>query len=153
MTRKKSKIRILQFNEQSISALRVKPASEYLEVESYYRETGPWSGQEGTVREALRDFVRQHKVAEDRVYSIIERHDVTVRVIDLPSQDLDEVAGMVRLCAEELVPYPLNELVISQSIVAKLPDGSAKVLSRTRTWFKATLRRFGTPESNPHKFT
>ena len=40
------------------------------------------------------------------------RHEITARIIELPSQDPDELVGMIRLGCEEYVPYPADELII-----------------------------------------
>lgn len=78
--------------------------------------------------ERLRAFMQENGLDADRVCTIVPRHQVTVRMLELPSQDQDEIAGMVRLRAEEIVPYPVDELVIDQCIVGRSSPGHSKVL-------------------------
>jgi type II secretory pathway component PulL len=54
---------------------------------------------------------------------------MTARILELPSQDVAEIAGMIRLSAEEYVPFPVEELLIDQCILQKLADGRSKVLA------------------------
>lgn len=78
---------------------------------------------------ALRDFSAQHALADDTVYSILPRHEITTRILALPSQDPTEVLNMIRLSAEEYVPYPPEELIIAQAILHRNSEGGATVLA------------------------
>lgn len=129
MARKSGHIAIMLFDERLLSFMRVRPSSKGLNVLQFEQEQGQWSAEDGSLAEALKAFVHKHKVHEDEVYSVLPRHDMTARILVLPSNDLDEVRGMVRLSAEEFMPYPAEELVIDQSILQKLPDDQSRVLA------------------------
>lgn len=129
MSRKSNNISILQFGEHLISRLRVRRSAKGLDVLGYDFERGDWSSRDGSLDDALKEFVAKHHVTEDQTYSVIPRHEMTARILELPSQDLSEIAGMIRLSAEEYVPFPVEELSIDQCILQKLPDGRSRVLA------------------------
>lgn len=59
---------------------------------------------------------------------ILPRHEATVRMLDLPSQDPAEIASMVRLGAPDMVPYPIEEMRVAHQCLASLPGGESRVL-------------------------
>jgi hypothetical protein len=120
---------ILQFDERVISLLRVRPSAKGIAVESYETEHGKWSSEDGSLRAALSAFVKRFEVAADDVYSVLPRHDMTARILTLPSQDEEEIGNMIRLSAEEYVPYPVEELVVDQCILQKLATGGSRVMA------------------------
>ena len=129
MSRKSPNISILQFGEHLIARLRVRRSGKGIDIIAYDVERGNWPAKDGSLDEALKDFAARHNLAEDHVFSIIARHEMTARILELPSQDPAEIAGMIRLSAEEYVPFPADELLIDQCILQKLPDGRSKVLA------------------------
>ncbi len=128
MARKSGQISILQVDANTINRLRVRPSSAGVEVTAYDQERGSWTD-ESALADALKVFARTHRLAEDELYSVLPRHTMTARILALPSNDLDEIRGMVRLGAEEFVPYPAHELVIDQCVLQKLPEGISNVLA------------------------
>lgn len=129
MSHKSNNISILQFGEHLIARLKVRRSAKGLDVIAYDVERGNWTARDGALDEALKDFAARHNIAEDLVFSIIARHEMTARILELPSQSPGEIAGMIRLSAEEYVPFPVEELLIDQCILQKLPDGRSKVLA------------------------
>jgi len=61
-------------------------------------------------------------------FSILPRHDATLRILTLPSQDAAEIASMVALGAADLVPYPIEEMRVAHQCLASLPSGESRVL-------------------------
>jgi len=92
-------------------------------------ERGPWSLEDGSLAVALRDFAGRHGLAEDRVFFVLPRHEAAVRILELPSQDPLELGGMVHLGAEEIVPFPLDELLTSYCLLEPVAGGSSRVLA------------------------
>jgi len=92
-------------------------------------ERGTWSQEDGTLAAALADFGKRHGLADDRVFFVLPRHEAAVRILELPTQDPDELGGMVHLGAEEIVPFPLDELATSYCLLENLDGGSARVLA------------------------
>lgn len=126
MARKSNQISILQFDAHLLSRLKVQPSGEAVEVLSHEVQRGTWATEPECVA-ALRAFAEQCALADDAVYTIIPRHEATVRVLAMPSQNAEEIASMVRLSAEEFVPYPADELIIAHSVLQKLPGGESRV--------------------------
>lgn len=129
MSRKTNNISILQFDERVISRLRVRPGASGVEVIGFDIERGAWSAREGSLESALTAFAAKHQLAEDHVFSVLPRYDMTARILELPSTDINEIDGMVRLSAEEYVPFSSEELVTDQCILGKTTDGGSKVLA------------------------
>ena len=125
MPRRTNTISVIQFDDRVISLLRVRRTGQGIHVLAHEVE----SASDGSAADALAAFVERHGVAGDTVYTVLARHDMTARILTLPSQDADEVASMVRLSAEEYVPYPLEELVIDQCILERLDDGQSRVMA------------------------
>ena len=128
MSRKSNHISILQFDSHMLSHMRVERSSKGIAVLSYATEAGNWD-EESALEAALKSFVERNNLAEDELYSILPRHELTLRMLTLPSQDEQEIAGMIRLSAEEYVPFPLDELIIDHTILEKMPTGESRVLT------------------------
>lgn len=128
MARKSNHINILQFDAHMVACLRAEPSGAAVAVLAHEVERGDWSADPAALAGAVQRLAQRMALAEDRVYTILPRHEVTARVVILPSHDPAEIASMVRLGAEEYVPYPVDDLVIGHSVLHKLPAGEARVL-------------------------
>ncbi|MCC6796334.1 MAG: pilus assembly protein PilM [Candidatus Hydrogenedentes bacterium] len=126
---RKTHISILQFDERTITRLRVKRSPKGVDCVSYDVESGAWSYSDGTLAEAVRTFARAHQLAEDSICTVLPRHEMTARILSLPTQSAVEIESMVQLSAEEYVPYPAHELVIDQAVLQKSGDGTSKVIA------------------------
>ncbi|NUM56529.1 MAG: pilus assembly protein PilM [Candidatus Hydrogenedentes bacterium] len=126
---RKTHISILQFDERLIARLRVKRSPKGVDVVSYDTQSGTWSLADGSLAEAVRAFTKQYRLADDSVCTVLPRHDMTARILSLPTHSAVEIESMVQLGAEEYVPYPAHELVIDQSVLQKSTDGAARVLA------------------------
>ena len=122
-------ISILQFDEHLISLLRIRPSARNVAPVALEMMRGEWRSEDGSLLKALRQFAKEHQIARDEVFSVLPRHDMTARILALPSQDARELQGMVQLSAGEYVPYPLDELIIDQCTLQKMADGQARVLA------------------------
>ena len=129
MARKSGHISILQFDEQLISRLRVSSSTKGLEVLAHDVRRGSWSATEDSLSKAVRDFAKELRLAEDRIFTVLPRHAMTARILLLPSHDTREIESMVRLSVEEYVPYPEHELVLNQAVLQRHTDGQSRVLA------------------------
>jgi len=127
LSRKSNHISLLQFDIHMLSHMRIERSSKGIAVLSYATEAGSWED-EGALDTALKSFVERNNLVEDELYSILPRHELTLRILTLPSQDDQEIAGMIHLSAEEYVPFPLDELIIDHAILEKMPTGESRVL-------------------------
>jgi len=83
-----------------------------------------------TLRQCLDELDGRENLRQDgRIILVIPRHEVTTRILTLPSQDRGEMDSMLRLSAEEFVPYPAEELIIDHCTLEKLPNGESRVLA------------------------
>ncbi len=128
MARKREHISILQFDSGLISRLRVKRGARPLELLSFDQQRGEWL-ESAALDAALEEFAQAQQLALDDVYVVLPRHEITARVLTLPSQERDEILNMIRLSADEYVPYSTDELEISAGILNKHDNGEALVLA------------------------
>ncbi|MBL7075918.1 MAG: pilus assembly protein PilM [Kiritimatiellae bacterium] len=82
---------------------------------------------EGSFEEALTDAVEVHGFDTHHVIGCLPRNMVTVRMFDLPSMDLAEIAGMVDLQFGKQVPYSRDEVVADYRVL-KPRDGYTRVV-------------------------
>ncbi|MCC6698047.1 MAG: pilus assembly protein PilM [Candidatus Hydrogenedentes bacterium] len=129
MARKSGHISILQFDEQLISRLRVSTSAKGLEILKHDVRRGSWSATDEGLSSAVRDFAKEVRLSEDRVFTVLPRHAMTARILLLPSHDAREIESMVRLSVEEYVPYPEHELVLDQAVLQRFADGQSRVLA------------------------
>ncbi|MCX5759550.1 MAG: hypothetical protein NTU83_13810, partial [Candidatus Hydrogenedentes bacterium] len=95
MSRKTNYISILQFDERGISRLRAHRSSKGVEVAAFDQERGEWSSRDGSLEAALQAFAQKYRLADDQLYTVLPRYDMTARILVLPSQDPSEIAGMI----------------------------------------------------------
>lgn len=126
MARKSVHISVLQAGPGHISFVR---GGETGGVLAQVSERGAWLQEDGSLATALSDFVKRHGLTHDRLFFVLPRHEVAVRILELPTQDPVELGGMVHLGAEEIVPFPLDELATSYCLLENLDGGSARVLA------------------------
>jgi len=128
LARKPTHISILQLDSPISSWLRIATDRERIEVLAYETVVGTEGEGPESVIERLAAFTAEREIGADVVYSILPRHQLTTRILTLPSQDKGEIATMIGLSAEEYVPFSANEIVVDQVILQKLPTGEARVL-------------------------
>jgi len=76
----------------------------------------------------LRDIYAEQKLPKSPVLGCIPRQMVTVRMLDLPSTDPDEIGDMVDLQSGAQTPYSREEVVFDYRILGVAQGGYAKVL-------------------------
>ena len=97
-------------------------------VEKHVTRQGYWPMEDGSLQRALVEFVESEQLADTHVMTILPRNKATVRVLEFPSHDPAEIVGMVELTADELVPYPADEIVVSSCILKKVSDAQSQVM-------------------------
>ena len=78
--------------------------------------------------EALNTLAATGILRRADLHVVVPRHRVTTRVLNLPSTDIDEIKRMVQLDASSFVPYPIEDMVISQAILSTSSDGFSTVM-------------------------
>ncbi|MBW7866489.1 MAG: hypothetical protein GX580_01205 [Candidatus Hydrogenedens sp.] len=128
MARKTENISVLQADQHGIAWLRVDGAAKRLSVLDFVRTPGDFSA-EGALEAALADLVRERGIANDRVFSLLARHDLTTRILTLPSHERQEITSMLQFSAEEFVPFSASELIINHAVLRELPNGESVVFA------------------------
>lgn len=128
MARKSEHISVLQADQHGIVWMRVDGAAKSLSILDFVRIPGDFSA-EGALESALSDLAGEHGIANDRLFSLLARHDLTTRILALPSHDRQEIASMLQFSAEEFVPFSANELIINHAVLRELPNGESVVFA------------------------
>ena len=76
----------------------------------------------------LRDFATETNLPNSDFVAILPRHQATLRILTLPSNEPAEIASMVALASEELAPYPREQLAIRHHVLGALPTGESRVV-------------------------
>ena len=129
MAHKTNHISILQFDEHVVSWMRVARSSSGVHVLGAAVVRGSWSVSDESLQATLKDFSQQHRISDDVLCTILPRHDMTARILDLPSEDPEEISRMMELSAGEFVPYAAEELILDQCILRKSSGGESRVLA------------------------
>ncbi len=121
MARSESTISVLQLDERAIRHARFAVVEGLPGLErSVASDMGDCA--------ALRAFAAEGEVPEHEFTTVIPRHQATLRILTLPSREPAEIASMVSLAAEELAPYPRDQLVVKHRILSALESGESRVL-------------------------
>ncbi|MFP6583847.1 MAG: hypothetical protein VCD00_15005, partial [Candidatus Hydrogenedentota bacterium] len=129
MHHKSNHILALQCSEHHISALRARTGKSGVTLTNHIVEEGNWPQEDGSLLRKLIEMTEAHGFADNRIVSIIPRHLVTVRVLELPATDPAEIEGMVALSAQEWVPFNADEIVVSSCIIKTIDDSHSQVLA------------------------
>lgn len=78
---------------------------------------------------ALKSLADERGLGGDRIVSVLPRHDLTTRILTLPTHDRAEIASMLRFSAEEFVPFSAAELIIDHAVLRELPSGESTVFA------------------------
>jgi hypothetical protein len=111
-----------------IAMLKCRPSSKGVDVLATASQRGDWSG-DSALREAVNTFVRDQQLAGESLYTVLPRHEITTRILELPSTESSEITQMLDLSAEDYVPFARHELIIDHCILNKAADGNSRVLA------------------------
>lgn len=128
MARKGKSVQVVHADEDSIVLITAQGDSGGVHILGFESEHGPWESDDA-MDAALRTFLETHAAPGAPLYTILPRHEIKARIVDLPSQDREEIKNMLRLSIDEYVPYPEEELVIDIDVLDTLPTGDARVLA------------------------
>ncbi|MGC9053235.1 MAG: pilus assembly protein PilM, partial [Candidatus Hydrogenedens sp.] len=126
METKGNKYIFLTIEGEHYTLLRVQKTRKAWEVLNYETSFEP-DHPAGDAFSQLIKRARENRWTNEPCYLVLPRHEITSRIVTLPSQDIEEIKNMVSLSAEEFVPYSLEEIQISQCILEKLPDFQSRV--------------------------
>lgn len=126
METKGNKYIFITIEGEHYTLLRIQKTRKVWEVLNCETSFDPSHSSEGALSRLIKK-VKENKWLNEPCYLVLPRHEITSRIITLPSQDIEEIKNMVSLSAEEFVPYSLEEIQISQCILEKLPDSQSRV--------------------------
>lgn len=79
-------------------------------------------------QEVLEDLFRDHKFFKKSAVLYIPRNLVTVRALELPSTNKEEIKDMVNLQVGRQTPYSREEIISSYQVISRKKEGYTKVL-------------------------
>lgn len=76
-------------------------------------------GEEGQAprSQRLKEALKQHHIATERVSLVVPKQSATVRKVRLPSSDPQELASMAAFEAEKIIPFNVERHIISHSLL------------------------------------
>lgn len=129
MARKVENIGVLQADSRRISYLRARADARGIAITGHFVQEGHWALEDGTLAAALQGFAAEYGLAEDEIYSVLPRHEITCRVLAFPSHDEGELRSMVQLSAEEYVPFGAEEIIVDQAVLKSHASGESDILA------------------------
>jgi len=113
-----SAIKLVQLKETkgrySLQTFGVKPLEPEVIVDGTVMD-------EGRVVSAIRELFDEHRVKNKQVAISISGHAVIVKKINLPPMPDEELAGQVKLAAEQYIPFDINEVNIDFHVLPADP--------------------------------
>ncbi len=80
------------------------------------------------LKEALKSALKELDATSGDVVTYIPRHLATIRTLDLPSADRDEITDMVELQVAAQTPYSKEEVITNFKILGPAKEGHTKVM-------------------------
>ena len=80
------------------------------------------------LNKTLAAALKELDVTSGRVITYIPRHLATIRTLDLPSADRDEISDMVELQVAAQTPYSKEEVITNFKILGPAKEGHTKVM-------------------------
>jgi type IV pilus assembly protein PilM len=105
----------IDIGKAALKAVQLRATKEGLEIKSvehidYEGAGGDGEKRQEQVRTALAALLSRHKVKADRVLVALPGIDALSRAIKLPPVDAKKIGMMVRMEAQQQIPFPLNEV-------------------------------------------
>lgn len=81
-----------------------------------------------SVAEVISEVFKDLKLNKRSIVTYIPRHLVTVRILEFPSFDPQEISDMVSLQVSKQTPYSKEEIIFSHRIIDTMREGYTKVM-------------------------
>jgi len=82
----------------------------------------------GSVSEAINKIFQKLSLGRQSIILCIPRHLVTVRILELPSVNADEIRGMVNLQVGKQTPYSKEEIIFDHKILGEGRKGYSRIM-------------------------
>lgn len=73
-------------------------------------------------------LAKQLKLNKKTVFTYLPRHLITVRILELPSTNLNEIDAMIQLQIGKQTPYSKEEIVYSYKVIQTVREGYTKIM-------------------------
>lgn len=105
----------IDIGKAALKAVKLRATKEGLEIKAvehidYEGAGGDGDKRQEQVRGALTTLLSRHKVRADRILVALPGIDALSRAIKLPPVDSKKIAMMVRMEAQQQIPFPLSEV-------------------------------------------
>src|SRR5581483_4506658 len=104
----------IDIGKAALKAVKLRATKEGLEIKAVehidYESGGDGDKRQEQVRQALLTLLSKHKVRADRVLVALPGIDALSRPIKLPPVDAKKIDMMVRMEAQQQIPFPLSEV-------------------------------------------
>ena len=125
-TRSAGPIVTIEIDNDWVKILQFEPSRRGKSLSKACFEAAP-SDDAGTAR-CIADALKNGKFEKVPIIGCLPRQAVTVRMLELPSTDLEEIADMVDLQVGKLTPYSKEEIIFDYMVFGAGRNGYTKVL-------------------------
>ncbi|NLE64977.1 MAG: pilus assembly protein PilM [Elusimicrobia bacterium] len=117
---------VIEISASHLKMVRVSPVGEIL-----FCHVSPLTGvSDGELSTRLEKIIRTQRFSRrERIVALIPRQDVLMKVLDLPSEDPNELRPMVELQIIQQLPYNLGEVAVDSLVLKKKDAGTSQVLT------------------------
>lgn len=113
----------IDFDYQSVKIIQVKKIKDKFILLKFACERRA-SEDDDKIAQLISEILKKNKIKPINLYTCINRRFATVRYLELPSIDQEEVKQMVKFQVAKFLPYPIQELIIGVQFIAKYDNFS-----------------------------
>ena len=123
----KKVITVLEITQTHIKLAQAKEESGSNVISKFFIENIS-SDTDEAISKTLSDLIKKSNIKPTNLIVVIPRNLVTIRNVNLPSQDPVEIEKMVGLQAAKQIPYSKEDIIIDHLIIGKDSSGYSKIL-------------------------
>lgn len=113
----------IDFDYQSVKIIQVKKIKDKFILLKFACERVV-SEDDDKIAQLIGEILKKNKIKPINLYTCINRRFTTVRYLELPSIDQEEIKQMVKFQVGKFLPYPIQELIIGIQLIAKYDNFS-----------------------------
>lgn len=113
----------IDFDYQSVKIIQVKKIKDKFILLKFACERIA-SEDDDKIAQLIGEILKKDKIKPINLYTCINRRFATVRYLELPSIDKEEIKQMVKFQVGKFLPYPIEELIIGVQLMAKYDNFS-----------------------------
>jgi len=132
ISKKKPKTFIgLDIDEKSIKLIELKKSPLGIALVNYATKDVEMAGEGSkitSIAKTIRRIIDENGIEENEVYSAVSGPGVSIRRITVPEMPDEELKGAIRWEAKNLIPFPLESVVLDHYVIGKVVEKGVQKL-------------------------